>query len=620
MVSLPEGTVTFLFTDIEGSTPLWEKHPDLMAEALQVHNQVLYGVIETQGGVVFQFVGDAIKAAFPTAVQALAAAVDGQRGLASAKWNELGALKVRMGIHTGEAYPDKTGDYVSHTLNRASRVMSAGHGGQILLTKESANLCVRSLPEGIKLIDRGQHQLKGMDWLEHLYQVAGSGLEEDFPPLNTLDTHRHNLPLQLTSFLGREREIAQIKQWMKESRLVTLTGPGGVGKTRLSLEVAAQILEDFPNGVWFVELALVSDPELIPQVVAKAINLQGNPDQSMAEVLIAHLVGKRALIVLDNCEHMVEACASFAEMLLTKSPGAWMLTTSREALRVQGEAVYIVPSLTFPDPVQMPSFETFTDFEAVRLFEERARAVTSDFQLSEQNAYWVANICQHLDGIPLAIELAAARISTLSPVQIADRLEDAFGLLSSGKRTSLPRHQTLLAAIKWSYNLLNEKERHLLCRLAVFRGGWTLDAAEEVCSSRGISVTEVFELLCSLVNKSMVVVQQRQADEVYYRLLETIRQYAEEELLEAGEMDWFSCQHFEFYLSKAEENNALLNGPLTLKAFMWFVKEQPNLMAALAWAESGIPPHDQPGADRLSEIIHQDWHGHGTHRIIGFDQ
>jgi predicted ATPase/class 3 adenylate cyclase len=619
MVSLPGGTVAFLFTDIEGSTPLWEKQPNLMAEALQVHNQVLCRAIEANEGVVFRFVGDAIHAAFPTALQALEAAVAGQRGLTDAKWNELGALKVRMGIHTGEAYPNEAGDYDAHTLNRVARVMSAGHGGQILLSEVSAKLCERTLPEGIELVDRGQHRLKGLSWLERLYQVSGSGLEVNFPPLNTLDSHPHNLPSQLTSFLGREREIAQIRQMMNKSRLVTLTGPGGVGKTRLSLEMASQALEDFPEGVWFVELAVVHDPESIPQTVAKAIGLQRKTNLSMLEVLCTHLERKKTLIVLDNCEHMVEACASFAEKLLVRNPGVCILSTSREVFRIQGEAVYVVPSLTFPDPYRLPTFEEFTAFEAVRLFEERTRAVARDFRLSEENAYSIARICQHLDGIPLAIELAAARSNILTPAQIAVRLEDVFGLLTSGKRTSLPRHQTLLAAIRWSYDLLNDKERRLLCRLSVFLGGWSLEAAEEVCSGKGISKIEIFELLCSLVNKSMVLAQQAEAEENRYLLLETIRQYAEEELLEAGETDWTARQHFEYYLAEAEKNNAYLSGPLVLRAFMWFVREQPNLRAALDWASCGVPPHDQPGAEHLAEIIHHDWHGHGTHRIKGID-
>ncbi|MGW8226580.1 MAG: ATP-binding protein, partial [Anaerolineales bacterium] len=535
MDSLPEGTVTFLFTDIEGSTSLWEKHRDLMAEALRIHNQVLYQAVESHGGVAFKFIGDAIQAAFSTPLQALAAAVAGQRGLTKARWNELGALKVRMGIHTGEAYPNEKGEYFSHTLNRVARVMSAAHGGQILLSKESASLCERMLPAGIELVDRGQHRLKGMEWPEHLYQVAGSGLEKRFPPLNTLDSRLNNLPIQLTSFLGREKEITQIRRRMKENRLVTLTGPGGVGKTRLSLEIASRAIEDFPNGVWFVELALVKDPGLIPQTVAKAIGLQSKQNQSTLEFLLAHLEGKQVLIVLDNCEHMVEDCASFAEILLTNRAKVWILATSREAFDMQGEAVYLVPSLSFPDPDQLPSFEALGAFEAMLLFEERARAVKSDFRLSEQNSAWIARICQHLDGIPLAIELAAARTSTLAPAQIASRLDDVFGLLTAGKRTSLPRHQTLLAAIRWSYDLLNNKERCLLCRLAIFLGGWSLEAAEAACSGNGIFKTEIFELLCSLVNKSMVIAQQAELEENRYRMLETIRQYAGEELLEAGE-------------------------------------------------------------------------------------
>lgn len=620
MASLPGGTVTFLFTDIEGSTSLWEKHPGLMAESLQVHNDILCRAIEGNGGVVFRFVGDAIYAAFPTAPQALSAAVHGQRELACAEWNELDALRVRMGIHTGEAIPNEAGDYDSHTMNRVARVMSAGHGGQILLSDVSAKLCERNLPEGIDLLDQGRHRLKGLTWLEHLYQVCGSGLVKEFPPLNTLDLYPHNLPLQLTSFLGREKEITRVRDLINDNRLVTLTGPGGVGKTRLSLEVAFQALEDFPDGAWFVELAVIREPEALPLAVAKAIGLQDKKNVITPDILLNYLNGKKALIILDNCEHLVESCAAFAEMLLTRISGVSILVTSRESFQMQGEAVYIVPSLNFPRPGQLLVFENIKSYEAVRLFEERARTVHNDFQLSQQNAGSVARICQHLDGIPLAIELAAARANTLTIDQIADRLADVFGLLNSGRRTSLPRHKTLLAAIRWSYDLLNHKERSLLCRLSVFIGGWSLNAAEEVCSGNGLSRGDVFDLLCSLINKSMVVVQQSQAEELRYSLLETIRRYAEEELLEVGQSDWAARQHFEYFLVEAEENNNLLQGSTALKAFMWFVREQPNLQAARKWAESGVPPHDLPGAERLAAITHRDWHGHGTHRLTRFDR
>ncbi len=613
---LPAGTVTFLFTDIEGSTPLWEKQPQLMAEALKVHNQVLSKVIESFGGVIYQFIGDAFQAVFSTASQALAAAVAGQRGMAAAQWNELGALKVRMGIHTGEAFPNETGGYVvAHTLNRAARVMSAAHGGQILLSQESAALCERMLPGDIELIDRGQHRLKGLSWLEHLYQVSGIGLEKEFPPLKTLDLHPHNLPYQITSFLGREREIAHVRQRMKDCRLMTLTGPGGVGKTRLSLEIAVQALEDFPDGVWFVDLAPVNEPEQVIKVVADATGLRHKTNQATLESLVAWFGRKKLLIVLDNCEHLIEACASFSEQVLANNPGVWILATSREAFGMQGETLYLVPSLSFPDPSQLPSRETLFTFDAIRLFEEHAQAVAPDFSLSAQNAFSVSRICQHLDGIPLAIELAAARVNALSPLQIANRLEDAFGILTSGKRTSLPRHRTLLATIEWSYNLLGANERRLFCRLAVFVGGWSLEAAEAVCAGEGITKNEVFDLMCSLVSKSMVIVQQGEAEEVRYRLLETIRQFAEEELLESGEADWIARQHFEYYLAEAQNMNTNLHSPVALKAFMWFVKEQPNLQTALEWARSGEPPRDPAGAERLSEIIHRDWHGHGTHRL-----
>ena len=430
VTSLPVGTVTFLFTDIEGSTPLWERAPAAMEAALEVHNGVLQSAITAQGGVVFKFVGDEFSAAFPTAPQALAAAIEAQRGLLAAPWNELGALRVRMGIHTGEAHLDSIGDEyaVSHTKNRASRVMSAGHGGQILLSQESADLSERVLPEGVHLKDLGQHRLKGLSRLEHLYQVVAPGLREDFPPLRTLETHPHNLPVQLTSFIGREGEMAKIGKLFQKSRFVTLTGPGGTGKTRLALQVAGELLERFPDGVWLVEFAPLADPELVTQTAARALGMQLSASPQTLSFLIDYLKPKHCLLIFDNCEHLIAACIELVDALLHACPDLSVLLSSREGLGIEGEAPFLVPPLSMPDMRKLPPLEALAQYEAIRLFVERGSTASSSFALTAGNASAVAQVCQRLDGIPLAIELAAARLKVLSAEEIAQRLDDRFRL------------------------------------------------------------------------------------------------------------------------------------------------------------------------------------------------
>ena len=380
---LPTGTITFLFTDIQGSTPLWEREPEKMAAALQVHNAALRRAIESNGGVVFKVVGDAFNAAFSTAPQALKAAIDGQRALESAPWNELGPLKVRMGIHTGEAELDPDGDEyaVSHTKNRVSRIMSAGHGGQILLSEETADLVRRKLPEGVTLKDLGEQRLKGMEWLENLYQVCAPGLPQDFPPLVTAITHPNNLPVELTSFIGRSDEIAHLSNWIAQGshRLVTLTGSGGTGKTRLALRVGTEALTVFPDGVWLVELAPLADPGLVAKTTAQALGLQEVSGTLIETVLSGYLHNKRPLLILDNCEHLLEECSRLADLLLKKCPHLHLLATSREILGVAGETPFHVPSLAAPDPKHLPDLEQVACFDAVRLFLERAEQAAPGF-------------------------------------------------------------------------------------------------------------------------------------------------------------------------------------------------------------------------------------------------
>ena len=414
---LPTGTVTFLFTDIVGSTPLWEQHPDQMSAALQIHNAVLRQAIEAQGGVVFKIVGDAFQASFATAPQALQAAIQGQRGLQSAEWNELGPLSVRMGLHTGEAEIDPGGDEyaVSHSKNRAARIMSAAHGGQILLSAETMTLCDHQLPPGASLKDVGEQRLKGMATLEHLFQVCVPGLAQEFPPLASAITQPNNLPVQLTSFIGRQKEIAQLSLLLKrkETRLLTLTGSGGTGKTRLALQVASELLDDFLDGVWLVELAPLSDPAMVGQTVISALGLVEQPGKMPVAYLADYLREKRLLLILDNCEHLVEACTELAGALLHAAPKLTILASSREILGVEGEIPFRVPPLGMPDLHHLPP-DQLAQFDAVQLFVERARVVSPEFELTEGNAADVAQITRRLDGIPLALELAAARVRMLS--------------------------------------------------------------------------------------------------------------------------------------------------------------------------------------------------------------
>jgi predicted ATPase/class 3 adenylate cyclase len=585
-VPLPVGTVTFLFTDIEGSTPFWEQHPDQMAVALQIHNAALRRAIEANGGVVFKIVGDSFQAAFATAPQALKAVIAGQKALQSASWNELGPLKVRMGLHTGEAELDPNGDEyaVSHTKNRVARIMSAAHGGQILLSQETADLVKRRLPEGVTLKDLGEHHLKGMEWLERLYQVDTPGLPHEFPPLVSAITPPTNLSSQRTSFIGRHAEINQIKSLLAEHSLVTLTGSGGVGKTRISIQLGWDLLDEYPDGVWLVELAPVSDPAQVPKTVANVFNLREDPGRPILEILVDFLRSKAALILLDNCEHLLLAAVELSDRLLKKCSKLKLLASSREALGVAGEIAFRVPSLTYPDPHQLFLVKQSADYPAVSLFIERAKNVMPGFMLTEKNAPAIARICQRLDGIPLAIELAAARLNLLTTEQLASRLDNAFRLLTGGSRSALPRHQTLRATIDWSYDLLSDQERTLLRRLSVFARSCSLEAAEVVCAGEGISSDEILELLTGLAKKSILQAERRQGEETRYRLLETVRQYAREKLFDARESASLRDRHLDYYFSIAEQAEPQLRSAGRLEWSRRLRLEMDNLRSAIEWA------------------------------------
>ena len=588
MIDLPTGTITFFYTDIEGSTRLWERQPQAMHTALQRHDAILREAIEANDGQVFRTVGDAFCAAFPAAPQAVAAAAEAQRLLLAEDWQLESPLRVRIALHTGAAEVQNI-DYVGSSLNRIGRLLPVCYGGQTVLTQATEQLARDHLPEGARLLDLGQHRFRDLVHPERIYQLVIPGLPERFPPLKTLDTVPNNLPLQLTSFIGRQRELEEIGSLLKTNRLLTLTGPGGTGKTRLSLQSAAS-LESFPDGAWLVELAPLADPALVPQSAASALNLREKPGQTLQEVLTDYLFERHLLLVLDNCEHLVETCAQFADDLLRACPRLKIMVSSREALGIAGEVAYQVPSLSLPRSGSAISLEELLKFEAVRLFVERAAAVNTHFAFGAQNAAAVAQICRRLDGVPLAIELASARVKIFSPEQIASRLDDRFRLLTGGSRTALPRQQTLQALIDWSYDLLSEQEKTLFRRLSVFVGSWSFEAAEAICSGEfapglGIVTGEILDLVAQLVNKSLVTVDE-QGLEARYRYLETVRQYASEKLFSSGEAAQLRDRHLAFYAARAYQGGKVRYRFLTENSqwIAWVEREQDNLRLAQEWA------------------------------------
>ncbi|HEY6071876.1 MAG TPA: adenylate/guanylate cyclase domain-containing protein, partial [Anaerolineales bacterium] len=561
MNPLHTGTLTFLFTDIEDSTRLWGQHPEAMKIALAQHDVNLRQAIESHRGMVIKSTGDGIHAVFETAADGVRAAGDAQRALTGSFPSDSPLrVRVRMGLHTGEAEL-RDGDYYGQTLNRAARIMSAGFGGQILLSSVSADLVREGLPAGASLQDLGEHHLKGLLHPERIFQVNMPDLLQRFPALRSQRALPNNLPLQLTSFIGREKEIAGIKELLSTKRLVTLTGSGGTGKTRLAQEVGAQVLEAFPNGVWLVELAPLTDPAQIIPSMAQVFGLQPLPFQTLEAMVTDYLREKKALLILDNCEHLIEACARLADGLLHQCAGLKILASSREALGIAGEAAYPTPSLA--------------GSEAERLFVERARAVNPKFDPADTAS--IAQICTRLDGIPLAIELAAARTKLLSAEQIARRLDDRFHLLVGGSRTALPRQQTLRALIDWSYDLLSDAEKRLLQFASVFAGGWRLEALEAASED-----PDALEHLEQLINKSLVVTEDHEG-EMRYFMLETIRQYAREKLFDAGEVPQARDRHFSYFVKVSEGLWETFRSDNIMPVVKWMRLEVENLRAAMEW-------------------------------------
>ena len=559
MPALPTGTVTLLFTDIEGSTTLLQRLGDRRyAEVLAEHKRLLRDAFAKGNGQEIDTQGDAFLVAFSRARDAVAAAVAAQRTLTDHSWPDGASLRVRMGLHTGEPARESS-DYVGLDVHRAARIAAAGHGGQIIVSDATYGLVSKDLPEGVSVSDLGEHRLKDLAHPHRLFQVLAPDLPVDFPPLRSLSAHRHNLPIQLTSFIGREREMAEVKTMLAASPLVTLTGAGGSGKTRLALQIGADLVEQYSDGVWLVELAALVDPALVPQTVATALGVPEQPNRTLTETLVNALRPKPLLLLLDNCEHLLAGCAGLADTLLRACPNLGILATSREGLGIAGEVLYPIPTFPVPDPDRLPPMETLIRYESVRLFAERATAVLPTFRLTSQNAGPVARICHCLDGIPLAIELAAVRVKTLAVDQIVSRLHDRFQLLTRGSRIAPARHQTLRATIDWSYDLLSEQEQILLQRFSVFAGGFTLEAAEQICAGEGIDDGNMLGLLSRLVDKSLVVFD-TQEGQGRYRLLETVRRYSWDRLVETGESEDLRRRHRDWFLALAEMAEPQLDG------------------------------------------------------------
>ncbi len=611
--ALSADTLAFLFTDIEGSTGLWERQPEAMREALARHDALLRETVETRGGRVFKTMGDAVCAAFPTATDALSAALAAQLALQAQEWGDLGPLRVRMALHVGAA-ETRNGDYAGSALNRVARLLSIGHGGQTLVSQTAHDLVQDALPEGVALRDLGLHSLRDLQQPVQVYQVVHPALPADFPPLKSLDVLPTNLPSQLTSFIGREREMAEVKRLLAGTRMLTLTGAGGSGKTRLALQVAAELLEEYADGVWLVELATLAEDALVPQAVATVLGVREQPGRPLTETLVEHLKSRKTLLILDNCEHLLEGCVALASRLLPACAGVKILATSREALNATGEASWLVPPLTAPDPRVLPQgpaemVGALGRYEAVRLFLDRAALARADFTLNEKNAAPLAQVCHRLDGIPLAIELAAARVKAMSLEQIAARLDDRFRLLTGGSRMLLPRHQTLRATIDWSYDLLEDVEKRLLRRLSVFAGGWTLDAAEAVCAGDGIESWEVLDLQSHLVDKSLVMVEEGAGGEIRYRLLGTIRQYARDRLVEASEAGAVRSRHLDWFVGVAERAAPELRGAEQALWFDRLEQEHDNFRAALEWSQT-VEGGAEAGL-RLAGTLYRFWYVRG---------
>ena len=575
------GTVTFLFTDIEGSTTLWQRHPDTMEVALQQHDALIRRAIKENDGRVFKTMGDAFYAVFDDATNALSAALGAQTATLAQDWGKT-PIRIRMALNTGAAEV-RDGDYFGLSVNRTARLLSVGHGGQILISASTQTLAQNQLPDGLSLRDLGEHRLKDLEHTERIYQLIAFDLPADFPPLKSMDYYPTNLPVQLTSFIGREREIVELTELLGKARLITLTGPGGTGKTRLCLEVASRSAEQYRDGATFVGLASIADHDLVPNAIANELGVTEKSNRSLVESLQRYLSNKHMLMVLDNFEHVMKS-APLVTDLLALAPRLTIMVTSREVMRLNGEFEYPVRPLSVPDQKQPEPVSDLLVYESVALFNQRALASVPSFQLTKENASAVAAICARLDGLPLAIELAAVRVKRFKPQYLLERLEDSLGLLTKGPRDLPVRQRTLRGTIDWSYNLLNRSEQILFARLGVFRGGRSIDAVESICGP-GLSI-DPLDGLESLLDKSLLTQEEGLSGEPRFKMLQTIQEYAQERLAESGEERIIRNRHLGYFLELMEEAEPKLEG---LEQVAWLKRleiEHDNLMTAAYWSQS----------------------------------
>ena len=606
MSDLPTGTITYLFTDVEGSTPLWQQHPDDMRSVMARHDSLIMSAVEANGGTVVRprGEGDSIFAVFLRASDAVGASSQAQQLLSRGTWPADISIRVRMALHTGESEL-REHDYYGNAVNRCARLRAIAHGGQILISETTVQLVRDDLSGELGLRDLGAHRLKDLQRPEQVFQLVHPGLPSDFPTLKSLDAHPHNLPVQLTSFVGREEEIYEVGGLLATARLVTLAGTGGSGKTRLAQEIGASVIEDYPDGVWFIGLAALSDPKMLRPHIADTFSVG-------EDALSGFLQGKSILVILDNCEHLIVGAASLVQWLLS-SPGVTVIATSREALNLAGERTFQVPPLSIPVPAAAQ--DIMTGCPSVDLFIERARTANPSFQMTASNAVSVNQIVRRIDGIPLAIELAAARVKLLQPAEIASRLDESFKLLKGGPVDALPHHQTLESCIDWSYGMLESEQQVLFRRLSVFRGGFTLPACGAVSESD--DEFEVLDSLGQLVDKSLVRTLPA-GDETRYYLLEPLRQYAAARIT-ADEAVETGGRHARYFKDLAERAAPELRGPRQLDWLARLEMEHDNLRGALAW---GLEAGDIDLAQRTAAALMWFWiiRRHVTEAVRWFDR
>lgn len=582
---LPSGLVFFLFTDIEGSTVRWDRDPEAMQRAVRRHDVLMRDAIERAGGTVFKTIGDAFCAVFWSAADAVAAALGAQQDLAAEDFSEVGGVRVRKAIHGGTA-DERDSDYFGPTVNRVARLLAIGHGEQVLLSGAAAEAAIAALPGGVTLNDMGEHRLKDLTAPERVFQLTAPGMRFEFPRLNSLSVRNNNFPKQLTSLVGREQDVVDIVALLNGNHLVTLVGTGGVGKTR-SLQVGAELLDKYSDGAWFADLAPISDPAQVIAAIAAIFSIQESANRPLLDSVIAQLRTKQLVLILDNCEHVIEAASQTAAALLRSCPGIVILATSREPLNIPGEIVHRLPTLSIPRMTKFLTVPGALQYGAVALFDARARAANARFAVTADNVGTVVEICTRLDGIALAIELAAARIKVMSLRDLAGKLDERFRVLTGGDRTALPRQETLRALIDWSYDGLPDTEKIVFRSLAVFAGGFGLRNATAVCAGGEIDEYVALDAITALVDKSMMTMEERGDDEVHYRLLESTRAYARDKLVEQGEFDAVAERHAIAYAAWAEDVENEYDATPTPEWYGRIDFELENVRSALSWSLGG---------------------------------